>query len=146
MADETINLIELTADIVSAYVSNNPVPVTSLPELIQSVNSSLSKVGQPAEPEKPALTPAVNPKRSVFPDYIVCLEDGKKFKSLKRHLMTHYSLTPEAYRERWGLARDYPMVAPSYSEARSSLAKPMGLGRKAVPPKKAAGKGRKKAG
>ncbi|ESZ20030.1 MucR family transcriptional regulator [Mesorhizobium sp. L2C084A000] len=140
MADETINLIELTADIVSAYVSNNPVPAASLPELIHSVNLSLSKVGLPVEPEKPVLTPAVNPKKSVFPDYIVCIEDGKQFKSLKRHLMTHYNLTPEAYREKWGLARDYPMVAPNYAAARSVLAKAMGLGRKAVPTKKAPAK------
>lgn len=133
MSDETINLIELTADIVSAYVSNNPVPVASLPDLIHSVNLSLSKVGQPVEPEKPVLTPAVNPKKSVFPDYIVCLEDGKQFKSLKRHLMTHYNLTPEAYREKWGLAREYPMVAPSYAAQRSALAKSIGLGRKPSP-------------
>ncbi|WP_027052804.1 MucR family transcriptional regulator [Mesorhizobium erdmanii] len=136
MADETINLIELTADIVSAYVSNNPVPVASLPDLIHSVNLSLSKVGQPAEPEKPVLTPAVNPKKSVFPDYIICLEDGKQFKSLKRHLMTHYNLTPEAYREKWGLARDYPMVAPNYAAQRSALAKSSGLGRKTLRPTK----------
>ncbi|RUW57001.1 MAG: transcriptional regulator [Mesorhizobium sp.] len=140
MADESSNLIELTADIVSAYVSNNPVPVASLPDLIQSVNLSLSKVGQPVEPEKPVLTPAVNPKKSVFPDYIICIEDGKQFKSLKRHLMTHYNLTPEAYREKWGLARDYPMVAPNYAAQRSALAKSIGLGRKAAPPKKAPAK------
>ncbi|TIX29991.1 MAG: transcriptional regulator [Mesorhizobium sp.] len=125
-------LIELTADIVSAYVSNNPVPVASLPDLIASVNSSLAKVGQPAEPEKPAQEPAVNPKRSVFPDYIICLEDGKKFKSLRRHLMTHHNLTPDEYREKWGLARDYPMVAPNYAAQRSALAKSSGLGRKPV--------------
>ncbi|OHV70769.1 transcriptional regulator [Mesorhizobium sp. LCM 4577] len=139
MADDTLNLIELTAEIVSAYVGNNAVPVASLPDLIQSVNSSLSKIGQPAEPEKVALTPAVNPKRSVFPDYIICLEEGKKFKSLKRHLTTHYNLTPEQYREKWGLARDYPMVAPNYAAQRSALAKASGLGRKtaAKPVKKA---------
>lgn len=130
MADETLNLIELTADIVSAYVSNNPVPVASLPDLIQSVNSSLSKIGQPAEPEKVTLTPAVNPKRSVFPDYIICLEDGKKFKSLKRHLNVHYGLTPDEYRVKWGLKSDYPMVAPNYAAQRSALAKSSGLGRK----------------
>ncbi|MBZ9815755.1 MucR family transcriptional regulator [Mesorhizobium sp. CA7] len=142
LADETTSLIELTADIVSAYVGNNAVPVASLPELIQSVNSSLSRIGQPAEPEKPAQTPAVNPKRSVFPDYVICLEDGKKFKSLKRHLTTHYNLTPEEYREKWGLARDYPMVAPNYAAQRSALAKSSGLGRKAVakPVKKATAK------
>ncbi|TGQ20031.1 MAG: transcriptional regulator [Mesorhizobium sp.] len=144
MADETTSLVELTADIVSAYVSKNSVPVASLPDLIESVNSSLWKIGQPAEPEKPAQTPAVNPKRSVFPDYIICLEDGKKFKSLKRHLAVHYGMTPAEYREKWGLKPDYPMVAPSYSEARSSLAKSSGLGRKpgANPVKKATAKRR----
>ncbi|WP_296747204.1 MucR family transcriptional regulator [Mesorhizobium sp.] len=131
MADDTVNLIELTADIVSAYVSKNAVPVTSLPELISSVNSSLSRIGQEAEPETPAQAPAVNPQRSVFPDYIVCLEDGKKFKSLKRHLGVHYGLTPDEYREKWRLKADYPMVAPNYAAARSEMAKSMGLGRKA---------------
>lgn len=136
-------LIEFTADIVSAYVSNNPVPVASLPELIESVNSSLSKIGQPAEPEKPAQVPAVNPKRSVFPDYIICLEDGKKFKSLKRHLDVHYGLTPDEYRAKWGLKSDYPMVAPQYAAQRSTLAKAAGLGRKpAAKPAKSAAKKR----
>ncbi|MDX8502109.1 MucR family transcriptional regulator [Mesorhizobium sp. VK4C] len=136
MADHSHNhagsLIELTADIVSAYVSKNAVPVASLPELIESVNSSLAHIGQPIAPEKPAQVPAVNPKRSVTPDYIICLEDGKKFRSLKRHLTTHFGLTPDEYREKWGLSRDYPMVAPNYSESRSALAKSMGLGRKAA--------------
>ncbi|RWM12875.1 MAG: transcriptional regulator [Mesorhizobium sp.] len=145
MSDETINLIELTADIVSAYVSTNPVPVTSLPELISSVNSSLSKIGQPTEPEKAAQAPAVNPKRSVFPDYIICLEDGKKFKSLKRHLDVHYGMTPDEYREKWGLKSDYPMVAPNYAAARSEMAKAIGLGRKAAPAKKATAKRKAKA-
>lgn len=131
-------LIELTADIVSAYVSNNPVPAASLPDLIASVNSSLAAVGQTATPRAPAQAPAVNPKRSVFPDYIICLEDGKKFKSLKRHLALH-GLTPDEYQEKWGLARDYPMVAPNYAAQRSELAKASGLGRKpaAKPVKKA---------
>ncbi|MBZ9864237.1 MucR family transcriptional regulator [Mesorhizobium sp. CA15] len=123
-------LIELTAAIVSAYVSKNAVPVGSLPELIESVNFSLSKFGQPIETERPAQIPAVNPKRSVFPDYIVCLEDGKKFKSLKRHLGVHYGLTPDEYRAKWGLKSDYPMVAPNYAAQRSALAKSSGLGRK----------------
>ena len=140
MTDSTVNLIELTADIVSAYVSRNSVPVASLPELIASVNSSLLKIGQQAEPETPAQVPAVNPKRSVFPDYIVCLEDGKKFKSLKRHLGVHYGLTPDEYREKWGLKADYPMVAPNYAAARSELAKSMGLGRKSAPAKKTSAK------
>ncbi|RWB69743.1 MucR family transcriptional regulator [Mesorhizobium sp.] len=136
-------LIELTADIVSAYVSKNAVPVASLPELIESVNSSLSKIGQPAEPEKPDQVPAVNPKRSVFPDYIICLEDGKKFKSLKRHLGVHYGLTPNEYREKWGLKPEYPMVAPNYAAQRSALAKSSGLGRKpAAKPAKSTGKKR----
>ena len=124
-------LIELTAEIVSAYVSKNAVPVAALPELIASVNASLSKIGHPFEEPKPALMPAMNPKRSVTPDYIVCLEDGKKFKSLKRHLSTHYGLTPDEYRTKWGLPADYPMVAPNYTAARSQLAKASGLGRKA---------------
>ncbi|RWL80674.1 MAG: transcriptional regulator [Mesorhizobium sp.] len=145
MSDETINLIELTADIVSAYVSTNPVPVTSLPELISSVNSSLSKIGQPTEPEKAAQASAVNPKRSVFPDYIICLEDGKKFKSLKRHLDVHYGMTPDEYREKWGLKSDYPMVAPNYAAARSEMAKAIGLGRKAAPAKKTTAKRKAKA-
>lgn len=124
-------LIELTADVVAAYVSNNPVPVSELSNLIADVHTALGRVGAageqaPAEKQKPA----VNPKRSVHDDYIICLEDGKKFKSLKRHLMTHYGLTPEQYREKWGLDPNYPMVAPNYAAARSQLAKKMGLGRK----------------
>jgi len=123
------NNIELAADIVSAYVSNNSVPAGDLPGLISEVYNALLRVGAgaaiaPAEPPKPAI--AV--KRSVTNDYIVCLEDGKKFKSLKRHLRTQYGLSPEDYREKWGLAPDYPMVAPNYAKARSNLAKQMGLG------------------
>jgi predicted transcriptional regulator len=123
------DLIDLAADIVSAYVSNNSLPVAELPALIADVHRALNntKKGlQESEPEP--LKPAVNPKKSVFPDYIVCLEDGKKFKSLKRHLRTHYDLSPEDYREKWGLPADYPMVAPNYAAARSALAKKMGLG------------------
>ena len=124
-------LIELTADVVAAYVSNNPVPAGELPNLIADVHAALGRVGGGTEPP-PAdkHKPAVNPKRSVTDDYIVCLEDGKKFKSLKRHLMTHYGLTPDQYREKWGLDANYPMVAPNYAAARSQLAKKMGLGRK----------------
>lgn len=124
------NLIELTADVVAAYVSNNPIQVGDLPNLIADVHAALSRVGgpEPVQVEKPK--PAVNPKKSVFDDYIICLEDGKKFKSLKRHLMTHYGLSPEDYREKWGLDPSYPMVAPNYAAARSQLAKKMGLGRK----------------
>ena len=123
------DLIELTADVVSAYVSNNTVPASELPALIADVYRALGNTQtgmNESEPEPPK--PAVNPKRSVFPDYIVCLEDGKKFKSLKRHLRTHYDLSPEEYREKWGLSADYPMVAPNYAAARSALAKKMGLG------------------
>jgi predicted transcriptional regulator len=124
------NLIELTADVVAAYVSNNPVQAADLPALIADVHNALGRVGggTVAPQEKPK--PAVNPKKSVHNDYIICLEDGKKFKSLKRHLMTHYNLTPEQYREKWGLDANYPMVAPNYAAARSALAKKMGLGRK----------------
>lgn len=123
------DLIDLTADIVSAYVSNNAVTSADLPALIASVHRALQNTqGGVSEPEPEPLKPAVNPKKSVFPDYIVCLEDGKKFKSLKRHLRTHYDLSPEEYREKWGLPPDYPMVAPNYAAARSALAKKMGLG------------------
>jgi len=124
-------LAELTADVVSAYVSNNPVPASDLPGLISEIHNALGKTltGAVEEvQEKPR--PAVNPKRSVTDDYIICLEDGQKFKSLKRHLMSHYGMTPEEYREKWGLAADYPMVAPAYAAQRSKLAREMGLGRK----------------
>ena len=123
------DLIDLAADIVSAYVSNNTVPVADLPALIADVHRALSNTTQGMnEPAPEPLKPAVNPKKSVFPDFIVCLEDGKKFKSLKRHLRTHYDLTPGEYRQKWGLPADYPMVAPNYAAARSALAKKMGLG------------------
>jgi predicted transcriptional regulator len=123
------NNIELAADIVSAYVSNNSVPASDLPALISEVYNALLRVGsgvapEPSEPVKPA----VPVKRSIQNDYIICLEDGKKFKSLKRHLRTQYGLSPEEYREKWGLPADYPMVAPNYAQARSNLAKQMGLG------------------
>jgi predicted transcriptional regulator len=123
------NYIELAADIVSAYVSNNSVPAGDLPALIGEVHLALSKVANGgAETPAEAPKPAVSIKKSVTPDYIICLEDGKKFKSLKRHLRTQYNMTPEQYREKWGLAPDYPMVAPNYAKARSELAKEMGLG------------------
>ena len=124
------NFIELTASIVSAYVGNNPTPAADIPTLISQVHGALVRVSSvrieavPLEPTKPA----VSLKKSIAPDYLVCLEDGKRFKSLKRHLRTQYSMTPEQYREKWGLPPDYPMVAPSYAEARSQLAKQMGLG------------------
>jgi predicted transcriptional regulator len=123
------NILELTAEIVSAHVSNNSVPLSELPGLIQEVFRTLSTVGKgAAPPEKPQ--PAVPIKKSVHPDYIICLEDGKKLKMLKRHLKTAYNMTPEQYRERWGLPPDYPMVAPNYAKHRSTLAKKIGLGTK----------------
>jgi len=133
----TAEIIELTTEIITAYVSNNPVPAGELSGLISEVHTILSGLMPGAAPvaepaEKP--TPAVPVKKSITPDYIVCLEDGKKFKSLKRHLMTHYGLTPEEYRAKWDLPADYPMVAPNYAAARSALAKEMGLGRKAKAP------------
>ncbi|MBC2858817.1 MucR family transcriptional regulator [Stappia sp. 28M-7] len=123
------NLIDLTADIVSAYVSNNTVASSDLAGLINEVYGALQRTsGSTVEPEPEPLRPAVPVKKSVTPDYIICLEDGKKFKSLKRHLRTHYDMSPEEYREKWGLPTDYPMVAPNYAAARSELAKKMGLG------------------
>ena len=116
-------LAELTADIVSAFVSHNAVPVAGLSDLIAAVHLSLSGLSQPVVAPVEPQAPAVNPKRSVFPDYIICLEDGKKFKSLKRHLSTHFGLTPDEYRTKWGLPHDYPMVAPNYAAQRSALAK-----------------------
>ncbi|MBC7585987.1 MucR family transcriptional regulator [Tardiphaga sp. vice352] len=123
------NVIELTASIVAAYVGNNPTPAAELPALIGQIHAALlrvsgGKVEVAAEPSKPA----VSVKKSMTADYLVCLEDGKRFKSLKRHLRTQYSMTPEQYREKWSLPPDYPMVAPNYAVARSQLAKKMGLG------------------
>ncbi len=123
-------LIELSAEIVAAYVSNNAVPASDLPSLISDVVTAVSATQGQTELEKEALKPAVSIKKSITTDYLICLEDGKKFKSLKRHLRTHYDLSPEEYREKWGLPADYPMVAPSYAAARSELAKKMGLGQK----------------
>jgi predicted transcriptional regulator len=123
------NFIELAAEIVSAYVSNNSVPAGDLPGLISEIHSALNQVGNGrSEAPTEAPKPAIAVKKSITPDYIICLEDGKKFKSLKRHLRTQYNMTPEQYREKWGLAPDYPMVAPNYAKARSELAKEMGLG------------------
>ncbi|RUV19897.1 MucR family transcriptional regulator [Mesorhizobium sp. M7A.F.Ca.MR.245.00.0.0] len=142
MEDKSLRLIELTAGIVSAYIANNPVPVAQLPDLIASVSASVRKLDGP---EIVAATvrqePAVNPKKSIFPDHIICLEDGKRFKSLKRHLRTDFGLTPDEYRAKWDLPSDYPMVAPNYSATRSALAKQTGLGRhtKAVPLRAKAG-------
>jgi predicted transcriptional regulator len=121
--------IELTADIVSAYVSNNSVSAGEIPNLINQIHSALLRVsGGQSETQPEPLKPAVSLKKSITADYLICLEDGKKFKSLKRHLRTQYNMTPEQYREKWSLAPDYPMVAPSYAAARSQLAKQMGLG------------------
>jgi predicted transcriptional regulator len=129
-------LITLTADIVAAHVSNNSVAVSDLPVLINNVHGALSGLSSSTAPA-PVLEPAVPIRTSVKKEYIVCLEDGKKLKMLKRHLMTHYGMTPDDYRAKWGLAADYPMVAPAYAETRRALAKAIGLGR-------APGSGRKK--
>lgn len=123
-------MITLTADIVAAHVSNNSVAVSDIPALIQNVHGALTGLGGPAAAAPVKLEPAVSIRSSIKPDYIVCLEDGKKLKMLKRHLMTSYGLTPDQYRAKWGLAADYPMVAPNYAETRRTLAKKIGLGRK----------------
>ena len=128
-AETSVSFLELTVEIVAAYISNNSVPPLELPSLITDVHTSLivmtDKVREP--PPEP-LKPAVSAKKSLTSDYIICLEDGKRFKSLKRHLRTQYNMSPEEYREKWGLGIDYPMVAPNYAKARSLLAKEMGLG------------------
>lgn len=125
----SVDYVSVTAEVVSSYVANNSMPAHDVPVLIEQVHTALAALGRPKEaavvqPPKPA----VPVRRSVTPDYIVCLEDGKRFKSLRRHLRTRYGLTPEQYREKWGLPDDYPMVAPNYARARSDLAKEMGLG------------------
>lgn len=124
--------IGLTAEIVAAYVQNNSIPSASLPDLIASVYVAISNLGSPAIVERPAQAPAVNPRRSVFPDYIVSLENGRKFKSMKRHLSL-LGMTPDEYRQRWNLPPDYPIVAANYAAQRSALAKAAGLGRRAAP-------------
>lgn len=124
-------LVSLTADIVAAHVSNNSVAVSDLPLLISNVHGALANLGAKVpEPEVKKQEPAVSVRASIKPDYIVCLEDGKKLKMLKRHLMTHYQMTPEQYRAKWNLPADYPMVAPNYAEQRRNLAKKIGLGTK----------------
>ena len=133
-------LITLTSDIVAAHLSNNNVDVEAVPGLITNVYNALSGLGEEAEVEEERPEPAVSIRASVKPDYIVCLEDGKKLKMLKRYLRTNYDMTPEEYRARWGLPADYPMVAPNYAEKRRDLAKKIGLGRKPSP-----GRGRRKA-
>ena len=126
------NVLQLAASIVAAYVGNNPVPQAELPRLISDVYRALVAASGGGEVKEVAVEakPAINAKKSITPEYLVCLEDGKKFKSLKRHLRSHYNLSPEQYREKWGLPPDYPMVAPNYAAARSSLAKRMGLGKR----------------
>ncbi len=137
-------LIELTADIASAYVENNTVPANELPALINSIHQALANIGAPVVVAEPVKTPAVSIKKSIGDDYLICLEDGRKFKSLKRHLRTKYNLSPEDYRNKWGLPKDYPMVAPAYAAARSQLAKQMGLGQGGRQAAKPATRGRPK--
>ncbi len=127
---ESSAMTEMAVDIVAAYVGNNSVSASELPDIIRSVYSALHAAeAESNAPPQPPQKPAVSPRRSVTPDYIICLEDGGKFKSLKRHLFAKYGMTPDEYRAKWGLPSDYPMVAPNYAEARSKLAKKMGLGR-----------------
>ena len=123
-------LVTLTADIVAAHVSNNSVAISDIPLVIRSVHEALAGLSANAEPEPEPQQPAVSVRSSVKPDYIVCLEDGKKLKMLRRHLMTHYGMTPEDYRAKWNLPKDYPMTAPNYTEKRRELAKQIGLGTK----------------
>lgn len=133
MSEQTVDhgeLLALTSDIVAAHVSNNPVPLSELPGLIQTVYGTLTGLSQPEAEPVVELKPAVPIKKSITDDFIICLEDGKKLKMLKRHLKTAFDLTPEEYRAKWGLAHDYPMVAPNYAKKRQALAKKIGLGRK----------------
>lgn len=125
-------LLSLTADIVSSHVANNTVAVSDLPHVIEHVYTTLARLGTDVKPPEPKQEPAVSIRTSIKPEYIVCLEDGKKLKMLKRHLMTHYGLTPDGYRAKWGLAADYPMVAPNYAAQRRMLAKKIGLGKKRI--------------
>lgn len=128
--DQSPKLLEMTSDIVSSFVANNPVPASGLPELLKSVHETVQDLAEnkPAEPPRP--DPAVPISKSITPEHIICLEDGKKLKMLKRYLHTRYNLTPEEYRLRWNLPADYPMVAPNYAKRRSAFAKEIGLGRK----------------
>ena len=130
--DNKNKLVELAAQIVAAYVANNPVPQAELPKLIGETYRALGSAmdGEAPKEELAELRPAINVKKSITADFLICLEDGKKFKSLKRHLRSHFNLSPEQYREKWNLPADYPMVAPKYAEARSNLAKRMGLGQR----------------
>ena len=143
--EDNAQLLEMTADIVSAYVGNNNVQAIEVPGLISSIHAALTQVSNGVvEPEPEVKDPAVPVRKSITPDFLICLEDGRKFKSLKRHLRTKYNMSPEEYRAKWGLAKDYPMVAPNYAKARSGLAKSMGLGQGGRKPARAAAGGRAK--
>ena len=143
MSDDNNALIDKVVDIVTAYVTKNAVPAVELPNLISTVHKSLATLSSAEAPKaEETKAPAVSIKKSIGSDYLICLEDGRKFKSLKRHLRTKYDMTPDDYRAKWGLPKDYPMVAPAYAEARSNLAKQMGLGQGGRKPA-AAGRGRK---
>ena len=143
--EDNAQLLEMTADIVSAYLSNNNVQAIVVPGLISSIHAALTQVSNGAvEPEPEVKDPAVPVRKSITPDFLICLEDGRKFKSLKRHLRTKYDMSPEEYRAKWGLAKDYPMVAPNYAKARSDLAKQMGLGQGGRKPARAAPRATKK--
>ncbi|MER9136066.1 MucR family transcriptional regulator [Mesorhizobium sp. M0830] len=142
--DGQLGAVSIAADIVAAYVSNNPLPVGELPKLIGDIHAALKGIGTPAVEPVIKQEPAVSVRKSVTPDFIICLEDGKKFKSLKRHLQ-HFNLTPDEYRQKWNLPADYPMVAPNYAATRSALAKSIGLGRKATTPTPAAAEKPKRA-
>ena len=141
--DGRLDTLSIAADIVAAYVSNNPLPVSELPKLIGDIHAALQGIGTPAVEPVVKQEPAVSIKKSVTPDFIICLEDGKQFKSLKRHIRVHYDLSPDDYRQKWNLPKDYPMVAPKYAATRSALAKSIGLGRKAPVPTSAAAEKRK---
>ena len=145
MVDDKLTVIEMAAEIVSAYVEKNSLPADQLPDLIRQVHGALANIGSGA-PEVSAekQSPAVSVRKSISPDFLICLEDGRKFKSLKRHLRTKYDLSPEQYRAKWGLPKDYPMVAPNYAAARSKLAKNMGLGQGGRKPAAAPAKGGRK--
>jgi predicted transcriptional regulator len=132
--EDRSDLVSIAADIVSAYVSNNPLPIGELPKLIGDTFAALQGIGRSVAPAVVRQEPAVSIRKSVTPDFIICLEDGKKFKSLKRHIRVHYNLSPQEYRQKWNLPDDYPMVASNYAATRSALAKSIGLGRKAAVP------------
>ena len=137
--EDTTQLLDMTVDIVSAYVGNNNVQATDVPALISSIHAALTQISTGVVEVEPEIKePAVPVRKSITPDYLICLEDGRKFKSLKRHLRTKYNMSPEEYRAKWGLAKDYPMVAPNYAKARSELAKQMGLGQGGRKPARAA--------